>query len=165
MYEFKFLKPQKMLHPTTGQTLEYLDKQSAVAALIISNDEKTGYFVTQFRPGLRKEIIEVVAGLIDKGEHPLEAMYREVREESGYSKEELELLYSSKPLAISPGYTSEKLSLYILKLKKNAKQKELRLDKGEDLTGNFYDFNYILRNSEDFKTHYLIHLYELLKKN
>ena len=43
MEEFKFLNPKKMLHPKNGMTLEYLDKQSAIAALIVSNDEKKGY--------------------------------------------------------------------------------------------------------------------------
>ena len=55
MEEFKFLNPKKMLHPKNGMTLEYLDKQSAIAALLVSNDETKGYFVTQFRQGLNKE--------------------------------------------------------------------------------------------------------------
>lgn len=164
MEEFNFLKPKKMLHPNTGKTLEYLDKQDAIAALIITDDKTKGYFVKQFRPGLKTEVIEVVAGLIDPGEKPIETLYREVREEAGYSKEEYDIIYQTKPLAISPGYTSEKLSLYILKLKKDAKQKELRLDDGEELIGKFYNLDYVLENSNDFKTHYLIHLYELGEK-
>lgn len=167
METFKFLKPKKMLHPNTGMTLEYLDKQSAIAALIVSPDETKGYFVKQYRPGLRTEVVEVVAGLIDPGEIPIEAMYREVREEAGYDKNDYELIYEvEEPLAISPGYTTEKLSCYILKLKENVKQKELRLDDGEELTGKFYDMNEVLKNSCDFKTHFLIRLFQLyqLKK-
>ena len=83
MEEFKFLNPKKMLHPKNGMTLEYLDKQSAIAALIVSHDGKKGYFVKQFRPGIMGETIEVVAGLIDPGEVPMETLYREVKEEAG----------------------------------------------------------------------------------
>ena len=61
MEEFKFLNPKKMLHPKNGMTLEYLDKQSAIAALIVSHDGKKGYFVKQFRPGIMGETIEAVA--------------------------------------------------------------------------------------------------------
>lgn len=164
METFKFLKPKKMLHPTTGMTLEYLDKQSAIAALIISPDEKKGYFVKQFRPGLKKEVLEVVAGLIDEGEEELHAMYREIREESGFDKDDYEIIYQTKEaLAISPGYTSERLGCYIVKLKEGATQKELRLDEGEELVGNFYDLDKVLEISCDFKTHFLIRLFELYK--
>lgn len=165
MEEFKFLNPKKMLHPKNGMTLEYLDKQSAIAALIVSNDEKKGYFVKQFRPGIMGECIEVVAGLIDPGEIAIDALYREVSEEAGYHKEDYDIIYEEKqPLAISPGYTSEKLSCYILKLKDNATQKSLHLDEGEDLTGKWYDLNEVLDFSCDFKTHFLVNLFKLLQK-
>ena len=165
MEDFKFLNPKKMLHPKNGMTLEYLDKQSAIAALIISADGKKGYFVKQFRPGIMGETIEVVAGLIDPEEIPEETLYREVAEEAGYYKEDYDIIYEEKePLAISPGYTSEKLSCYILKLKSNnIKQKELNLDEGEDLTGKWYNLEEILKISCDFKTHFLIRLFQIIQ--
>lgn len=165
MEDFKFLNPKKMLHPKNGMTLEYLDKQSAIAALIISADGKKGYFVKQFRPGIMGETIEVVAGLIDPGEIPEETLYREVAEEAGYYKEDYDIIYEEKePLAISPGYTSEKLSCYILKLKSNnIKQKELNLDEGEDLTGKWYNLEEVLKISCDFKTHFLIRLFQIIQ--
>lgn len=165
MEDFKFLNPKKMLHPKNGMTLEYLDKQSAIAALIISADGEKGYFVKQFRPGIMGETIEVVAGLIDPGEIPKETLYREVAEEAGYYKEDYDIIYEEKePLAISPGYTSEKLSCYILKLKNNnIKQKELNLDEGEDLTGKWYNLEEVLKISCDFKTHFLIRLFQIIQ--
>lgn len=165
MEEFKFLNPKKMLHPKNGMTLEYLDKQSAIAALLVSNDETKGYFVTQFRPGLNKEALEVVAGLIDPGEIPIQTLYREVSEEAGYNKEDYDIIYEEKqPLAISPGYTSERLSCYILRLKDDSiKQKALHLDEGEDLTGKWYNLDEALELSCDFKTHFLIRIMEVLK--
>lgn len=166
MEEFKFLNPKKMIHPKNGMVLEYLDKQSAIAALIMSHDGTKGYFVTQFRPGLNKEALEVVAGLIDPGEVPMETLYREVSEEAGYNKEDYDIIYEEKqPLAISPGYTAERLSCYILKLKDDSiEQKPLHLDEGEDLTGKWYDLKEALELSCDFKTHFLIRVYQLISK-
>lgn len=165
MSEFKFLKPTKMLHPNNGMTLEFLNKQDAIAALIISNNGEQGYFVSQFRPGINGISTEVVAGLIDPGETPKDALYREVKEESGFYKEDYEIIFQEKkPLAISPGYTTEKLSLYILKIKdKNTKQKALDLDQGEELTGEWLDLNLVFSKTDDFKTYYLIRIYELLR--
>lgn len=163
MEEFKFLKPRKMKHPKNGMILEYLEKQSAIAALLVSNDGKKGYFVEQFRPGIKGNSLEVIAGLIDEGEMPKDALFREVREEGGYFKEDYDILYEEKkPLAISPGYTEEKLSLYVLKLKENVKQKELKLDKGEELVGKWFNFEEILEKSQDFKTFYLVKIYKYL---
>lgn len=164
MEEFRFLNPKKMKHPKNGMTLEYLDKQSAIAALLVSSDGKKGYFVTQFRPGINGEMVEVVAGLIDPGEVPIDTLYREVSEEAGYNREDYDILYEEEnSLAISPGYTAEKLSLYILKLKNdNISQKELHLDEGEDLTGKWYNLDEILEISHDFKTHFLVRMYELI---
>lgn len=167
MDEFKFLNPKKMKHPKNGMTLEYLDKQSAIAALIVSADDKKGYLVKQFRPGLMGESLEVVAGLIDPGEVPIDTLYREVAEEAGYYKEDYDIIYEEKQaLAISPGYTAEKLSCYILRIKSDdIKQKELDLDEGEDLTGKWYDLEEALELSCDFKTHFLIRLFQLIQKN
>ena len=39
MEEFRFLKPRKMKHPTTGIDLEYLDKSNAVC-IALFNEEK-----------------------------------------------------------------------------------------------------------------------------
>ncbi len=164
MENFRFLNPKKMKHPNNGMDLEYLDKSSAIAALLVSNDGEKGYFVDQFRPGINSQSMEIIAGLIDEGEEVITAMYREVAEEGGYYKEDYDIIYEeTKPLAISPGYTTEKLTLYILKLKENAEQKELDLDDTEELEGSWLDFDEILNISCDFKTFYLVKVYELLK--
>ena len=60
MEEFKFLNPKKMIHPKNGMVLEYLDKQSAIAALIISHDGTKGYFVTpSLDLGLTKRLLKL----------------------------------------------------------------------------------------------------------
>lgn len=162
----KFLKIKIEPHPTTNTRLEYLDHHSAVAVLILNSTEKKSLLVEQYRPGNRGNLLEIPAGLIDEGENPLEAMYREVEEETGYEKQHfIELYKADTPLLISPGYTTERLSFFILKLKdENIKPKEKNLDEGEDLVNHWIDLKNIKRISNDLKTHFALNLYELIKK-
>ena len=56
------------------------------------------------------ELLEVPAGGIDPGEDPVQAVRRELQEETGYLPEKVEMLggfYSA------PGYTTEYLYLYL----------------------------------------------------
>ena len=83
MENFRFLKGAKMIHPTTGITLEYLDKSNAVCFVLFNETKEKVILVKQFRPGPKDYTLEVVAGLIDAGENPRTAAFRELREETG----------------------------------------------------------------------------------
>ena len=163
--ELKFLKIKTELHPTTGTTLEYLDDHHAISVLIIDETEKKTLLVNQYRPGNRGNLYEVPAGLIDKGENPITAMYREVLEETGYSEENLDLIYSfPKPLLISPGYTTENLYFYIVKLRSNSIiPKGQSLDEGEDLFTEWVEIDKVETLPVDLKTIFLLNLYKLKK--
>lgn len=58
-----------------------------------------GLFVIeeQYRHGIDKVGYEICAGMIEKGESPLEAAKRELREETGYGEGEWELFMQSTP--------------------------------------------------------------------
>ena len=162
--ELNFLKIAIEKHPTTGHTLEFLIKQDAIAVMIVDAEETKTLFVKQYRPGVGKEIYEIPAGLIDPGEDAKTTLYREIEEETGYIKENLSLLYSSpKPLTVSPGYTQEKLYLYIVKLKNNnIIPKELHLDSGEDLSNHWINLNEVEKFSSDMKTILAYNIYKNL---
>lgn len=164
--DLKFLKVNIEKHPTKDFQLEYLEHHNAVAVLILDEKEEETLLVKQYRPGKKGMMYEVPAGLIDEGEDKVEAMYREVEEETGYSKSDFEELYlAEKPLLISPGYTTESLSFYILRLKdNNTVPKEQQLDEGEDLTTHWIKLDKINQLETDLKTHYLVDLYKLIKK-
>lgn len=163
--ELKFLRVRTEKHPTTGTTLEYLHHHHAVAVLILDANEEKTLLVNQYRPGNRGNLYEVPAGLIDEDENPEEAMFREVLEETGYSKEDLDLIYSyPKPLLISPGYTTENLNFFIVKLKSNEiLPKEKALDEGEDLFTEWVNLGEVEKLQIDLKTVFLLNLYKLKK--
>lgn len=85
----KFLKLKKEKHPQMGHYLEYVEKRNAVAVCVFTHDLKNVVLVNQYRVGSKKRLMEIPAGLIEDSEDKLEAMYRELREETGYSKEDI----------------------------------------------------------------------------
>ena len=48
-------------------------------------------FVNQYRAGVHNYIYEVPAGLIENNEEPIVALEREVREETGYKREDYDI--------------------------------------------------------------------------
>jgi len=164
--ELKFLRVKTEKHPTTGITLEYLNHHDAIAVLILDFKEDRTLLVNQYRPGKRGQLYEVPAGLIDADEDAVEAMFREVLEETGYKKEDLDLVYKyPKGLLISPGYTTEKLNFYIVKLKKEGIiPQEQSLDHGEDLFTEWVYLDKVEELDVDLKTVFLLNLYKNLKK-
>lgn len=110
-----------------GDTTKILDReiferhQDAVAILPFDPVTEEVVLIEQFRPGALKDkvspwLLEVVAGMIDDGETEVEAALRELKEESGLkvTKDDLYYLNSVYP---SPGGCSERVSLYVGKIK------------------------------------------------
>ena len=82
---------------------------AGVAAL---NDEGEIYLVRQYRYALDRELIEIPAGKLEKGEDPLEAAKRELGEEAGLAAAEYRDLGYIIPTC---GYCSEIIYLYAAK--------------------------------------------------
>ena len=87
------------------------------AVCIVAVDEhNNAVVVTQYRYAIGKELMEIPAGKLEKGEKPLPAAVRELEEETGFTAGEMIFLGS---MYSSPGFCSEKLYLYLdLELKK-----------------------------------------------
>jgi ADP-ribose pyrophosphatase len=62
------------------------------------------HWVSQYRVGADKELLELPAGVMEQGETPLECAQREVQEEIGMAAGELVLLGS---FYLAPGYCNE----------------------------------------------------------
>ncbi len=65
--------------------------------IIAITDEGLFVIEEQYRHGIDKVGYEICAGMIEKGESPLEAAQRELREETGYGGGEWELFMQSTP--------------------------------------------------------------------
>lgn len=137
--EPKFLKFDTVQNPDTGRTLEYVDKKPCVAMLVVSNDGTKGLFVKQYRAGSKDYIYEVVAGVIEDDQEPIDAVYAELRQEVGVGKEDIEKIDFLGSFYSSVGWTNEKAFLYVIRLKQDFKHKEQQLDEGEHLTYHWVD--------------------------
>ena len=69
-------------------TWTFTGKKEVVAIIAEIDDEII--FVKQYRPAIKKELLEIPAGLVEKGEDIIEAAKREFEEEIGYRANKLE---------------------------------------------------------------------------
>lgn len=72
--------------------------------------DDTVLLVKQYRIAIERDIIEIPAGKIEKGEDPETCAYRELEEEIGYKAKKLVHIASCYS---SVGFTDEKLHIYI----------------------------------------------------
>jgi ADP-ribose pyrophosphatase len=87
---------------------EVVEHREAVACLpFIGGNEII--LVKQYRYPVRREIFEIPAGIIEKGENAGCAVRRELLEETGYSSNNIEHIMN---FYTSPGYSTEALHLY-----------------------------------------------------
>ena len=96
-----------------------LTRPDAAAVLVYNQDTDSVVMVKQHRYPIygkfEGDLLEVVAGKVDEGEDPLTAAIREVEEEIGYKIEKNDMRYRGSYFP-SPGYSSEIIHLYIVKV-------------------------------------------------
>lgn len=88
---------------------EVVYHNGGVAVIPVDCDGNT-YVVRQYRCAFDCEVLEIPAGKLEKGEKPLEAAKRELKEETGFSAENFVYLGEYWPTV---GYCSEKIYLYL----------------------------------------------------
>lgn len=82
------------------------------AGIVALNDKDEVYLVRQYRYALDKELIEIPAGKLEKGEDPFEAAKRELGEEAGL---QADTYVDLSPMIPTCGYCSEVIYLYAAK--------------------------------------------------
>ncbi len=87
---------------------ELLSHQGAAAVIPVTKDNKI-VFVRQYRKAIEKMLIEIPAGIIDKGEQPERTAVRELEEETGYTAKALTFVTS---FYSTPGFTDELIYIY-----------------------------------------------------
>ncbi|NAW89413.1 MULTISPECIES: NUDIX hydrolase [unclassified Vibrio] len=97
----------------TGKSIEHTTIVHPGAAVILPITEQDDIIlINQFRPSLKKWLLELPAGTLEKGELPAECAHRELEEETGYSASELITLGQVTPLA---GFCDEIQHLFVAK--------------------------------------------------
>tara|TARA_B100000902_G_C26885556_1_gene704739 strand:- start:70 stop:645 length:576 start_codon:yes stop_codon:yes gene_type:complete len=108
----KKIKPYKIFR-------EILNVGDVVFALCYSPEEKKFYLIKQFRPFYfvrNKNLkLEIVGGLVDKGESLKKAIVREIKEEIGVKTLKLQKLTTYCPV---PGYSDEIVNVYYAEVEK-----------------------------------------------
>jgi ADP-ribose pyrophosphatase len=93
-----------------GRRREIVRHPGACAAVVFV-DERHIVLVRQLREAVRRETLEVVAGVRDvEGESPEDTIRREIREETGHTATRVERLGS---ILTTPGFTTERIDLFL----------------------------------------------------
>lgn len=124
----RFNVVQKVYQREDGKTFVRDCVNPGDAAVVLPIDENDNViFVKQLREAIGEMSLELPAGMVDKGEEPVDTARRELEEETGIIANTVEHLISIYP---SSGYTSEKIHIYYAKDFSEGKQK---LDDTEDI--------------------------------
>lgn len=100
-----------------------------VSMVLAITPDKQVPLVRQYKHGIGDLITELPAGLIDEGEDPLEAAKRELREESGYTSDDWQVLgYFSR----SPGKTRGG-NIYVYLAQNAQKTSNQEFDENEEI--------------------------------
>lgn len=144
VYDGKILKLQvdTVELPDGSKSVRECIRHSGGAAVLCVDDGKV-LLVRQFRYLYGKELYEIPAGKLEKGELPEVAAARELKEETGISAELVPFL----KMYPTPGYTDEVIHIY---LAKNCQRTDGQsLDDGEFLSVFFKPLNEVLEMIEN----------------
>jgi len=118
---FSFKTDQVELPNGRMTTRDVVDHPGAVAIVPVLDDSRI-ILVKQFRYAAGKELFEIPAGTLERGEEPDACAARELREETGYKAESIVRLLSCY---MAPGYSNEVIHLYVATgLEKGEKETE-----------------------------------------
>ncbi len=154
VYEEKLLLPN-------GNEVKWTFTEKAEPVGILGVIDNKAILVKQYRPAIKKETLEIPAGLIEKDELPIDAARREFEEETGYFAKKITEIctyYSS------PGITSGKYYLFYAEDLEKSSQK---LDENEFVEIELLDLdNLDIYKLEDPKTIIALSYYKnnILKK-
>ena len=124
-----------------GMTSEWdlIDHKGAAAVVPVLDDGRI-IMVQQFRNALDRNTLEIPAGGLKTRKEPtIEAAKRELREETGFSSDDLELLLSIKTTV---AFCNEKIDIYVAH---NLKPGEQDLDDDEYVEYQAYEIDELIR--------------------
>jgi ADP-ribose pyrophosphatase len=94
-----------------GVQREVVHHPGACGAVVLTGEQVV--LVRQFREAVRRELLEIPAGIYDREDEPAEAaIRREIEEETGFVATELEPLST---IFTSPGFADERIDLFLVR--------------------------------------------------
>jgi len=95
--------------PNGRQSKRELIQHQGAVAIVALDETQHILLVKQYRIGTGSDTYEIPAGVLEPDEDPLDAVARELREETGYRPLNLESLGG---IYVSPGYSTEYIHLF-----------------------------------------------------
>jgi ADP-ribose pyrophosphatase len=106
------IKVDQIEYNTGNKAIREVAEHPGGAVVVpVTNDGKI-VMVTQYRFQVDKNLLELPAGKLSKGEDPFICAVRELEEETGYKSDNMKELGS---IYTTPGYSTEKLWIYLAK--------------------------------------------------
>ncbi|NME67771.1 NUDIX domain-containing protein [Flammeovirga aprica] len=127
---------------------EVVVRNEAIAGLFYHAEEEKYWFVEQIRiPTLTEKnpnglLLEIMAGMVDEGETPEQALHREAEEEIGYSLKDVQYLST---FYSTPGGCNEKVALFFAELDQKVSEGGGNLIEGEDIRVVKFTFDEMVR--------------------
>ncbi|CEJ74756.1 NUDIX hydrolase [Paraclostridium sordellii] len=141
------LKVDTVEVPKKGyQKREIIEHPGAVGIVAVTNDKKV-VLVKQYRKAIEKAIWEIPAGKLEQGENPKDCALRELKEETGYTANNIRLIHK---FYTSAGFSNQKVYVY---LATELEEGEANLEDGEFLDVHEVELNeaYEMINKNDIE--------------
>jgi ADP-ribose pyrophosphatase len=136
------LRNDEVVFPNGTKSQREIVEHNGGSCILCVEDDKI-LLVRQFRYALNKEIWEIPAGKLEKGEEPSLTAVRELEEECGYRAGEVKLLFTVYP---TPGYDTETIYIYRAY---NLKKTQTNFDEGEDIESRWFSFSEVKKMIDD----------------
>ena len=104
------LRLDRVRLPTGRVTEREIVEHAGAVGVVALDHERNVVMVKQYRSSLGMMLLEIPAGTLSEGEDVRACAFRELREETGYSAQELEELYA---FYSSPGFSNERIWLFL----------------------------------------------------
>lgn len=126
------LEKDVIVLPDGRETVRETIRHGGAAAMIPIDDDGKIIFVRQYRHSAGREVLEIPAGTVEKGEDPYNCAVREIQEETSYKAGKMTFLLK---MYSAIGFCSEVIHIYVAE---NLEKGEYNMDDDEFITNERY---------------------------